>query len=178
MSITALCKFTVSNGEALNILIFFFNMTFSYKTDFSQGYVSSNSFHKYSIQGMHRVGAEVGEVNSAKFITPEKLKETGLRQTKLQGYSVQCLDVHLGYGRREPAKLQDCSSWKRSAPSLHWGSLGMLEQQESEIGDAECSHSNFSNLPQCSLPYSELLSLEGERGQRGACNFDFQTNEV
>lgn len=35
------------------------------------------------------------EVNSAKFITPEKLKETGLRQTKLQGYSLQCLDIPL-----------------------------------------------------------------------------------
>lgn len=116
-------------------------MTFSYKTDLAQGYVSSisDSLHRYSIQGMHRVGAEAEEVNSAKFITPEKLKETGLRQTKLQGYSVQCLDVHLSYGRREPAKLQDCSSWKKSAPSMHWGSLGVLEQQESETGDAKLS---------------------------------------
>lgn len=116
-------------------------MTFSYKTDLAQGYVSSisDSLHRYSIQGMHRFGAEAEEVNSAKFITPEKLKETGLRQTKLQGYSVQCLDVHLGYGRREPAKLQGCSSWKKSAPSVHWGSQGMLEQQESETGDAKLS---------------------------------------
>lgn len=99
----------------------------------------SNSLLRYSIQGMHRVGAEAREVNSAKFITPEKLKETGLRQTKLQGYSGQCLGAHLGYERGETAKLQDCSSWKRSAPSLPWGSLGMLEQQESETGDAKLS---------------------------------------
>lgn len=80
-------------------------MTFIYKTFFAQSYVSSmsSSLHRHSIQGMHRVGAE--EVKSAKSIIPEKLMETGLRQTKLQGYSVQCLDVSLGYERGEPAKL-------------------------------------------------------------------------
>lgn len=82
-------------------------MIFIYKTFFAQSYVSSmsNSLHRYSIHGMHRVGAEAEEVKSAKSITPEKLMETGLRQTKLQGYSVQCLDVHLGYERGDPEKL-------------------------------------------------------------------------
>lgn len=58
----------------INSLFFFFNVTLPIKHFFAQSYVRSisNSLHRYSIQGMHRARTEAEEVNSAKFITPEK----------------------------------------------------------------------------------------------------------
>lgn len=86
----------------------------------------------------------------------------------MQWLDVQHRDAYLGYGTGGPPKLQECSSLKRLAPSPHWCSLGMLEQQAAEAGRcrADCSHPNLSNLPQCSLPRSELVSLGGESGAR------------